>query len=281
MEKIIVHARDGYPLTLHVFHPELSIRKLLLINSATGVKQQMYFAFADYFSKQGFTVITYDYRGIGLSKPEKMKGFSASMRMWGSVDFEAITDWLQLEFADFEKYCLGHSVGALIMGMNPQSTIFKKYIFIATQKAHIGNLNWKVRCSAALRFGVVQPFLTHLFNYFPAHYLGLGESLPAGCAFDWRTLILHKESTNFLLKNNRIDVSKTLDQPTLFLYAQDDHWVTMKGMKSLISETYPRLKVEFQELKVSDSPQKTIGHVNFFRSYNLLLWQIPMSWILQ
>ena len=56
--------------------------KILLINSATGVKHQVYFSFDQFFTEKGFTVITYDYRRIGLSKPEKMKGFSASMRTW-------------------------------------------------------------------------------------------------------------------------------------------------------------------------------------------------------
>jgi predicted alpha/beta hydrolase len=280
MENFPLNARDGYPLSVSLFRPENSNAKLLLINSATGVKQEMYYSFAAYFASQGYTVITYDFRGIGMSKPPNLKGFKANMRMWGAVDFESVTDWLELEFLHYEKYCLGHSVGALIMGMNPQSTIFSKFIFIATQKAYFSNLNWKVKLSAALGFGLVQPILTHLFNFFPANYLGLGESLPSGCAFDWRSLVLHKDSTNFLLKST-IDISKQLQQPTLFLYAEDDKWVTMKGMQTLLADTYPNLKAQFSALKIEDSPRKKIGHVNFFRNYNKPLWEIPLNWLSQ
>lgn len=278
MKSFTVNARDSYPLSVHVFLPSESNGKLLLINSATGVKQPLYFAFAQYASEQGFTVITYDYRGIGQSKPKKLKGFSADMKMWGAVDFEAVSEWLEHQFPELEKFCLGHSVGALIMGMNPHSQIFSKFIFLATQKAYFGNLNWKTKWSAIFGFGIIQPFLTSVLGYFPAQYLGLGEPLPQGCAFDWRTLIMYKNSTNDLLKAT-IDISKELQQSTLFLTAEDDTWVTKKGMKLLIAESYPNLLVQYKELKTSQSPKNSIGHVNFFRSYNQPLWQIPLDWL--
>ena len=278
MERVVLTTRDNYPLVMHVFRPKSSSNKLLIINSATGVKQQMYFSFAKFCAENGYTVITYDYRGIGLSKPNKMKGFTANMRIWGAVDFESVTEWAMNSYRGYDKFCLGHSVGALILGMNTQSSIFKKNIFIATQKAHVSNLNWKVRLSACLGFGMAQPLLTHLFNYFPAQYLGLGESLPSGCAFDWRALILNKESTNYLLKHT-VNVAQNLNQPTLFLYAQDDQWVTMKGMTTLLNDTYPNLKTSFRELKITESPQRKIGHINFFRSYNQSLWEIPLHWL--
>lgn len=278
MEKRTLLTHDGYPIIAHVFYPEVSIQKVLVINSATGVRQHLYFGFAQFFANNGYTVITYDYRGIGLSKPKKLKGFVANMRIWGAVDFETVTEWVQTKFESYDKFVMGHSVGALILGMNSLSKIYKKNIFIATQKAHISNLNWKVKLSAGLGFGLFQPILTHVFNYFPAQYLGLGESLPSGCAFDWRSLILHRDSTKYLLQKT-IDVSLELKQPTLFLYAQDDHWVTMKGMQTLYSDTYPNIIPEFKELKIQDSPKKNIGHINFFRSYNQKLWEIPLQWL--
>lgn len=140
-----LHTADNYPITVHIFEPEVSAEKLLLINSATGVKQQVYFSFAKYFAENGFTVVTYDYRGVGLSKPEKMKGFKASMRIWGTHDYKAVTGFIQKEYSGYEKFCLGHSVGALIIGMNEDSQIFEKFIFVGTQDAYIGNLPKKLQ----------------------------------------------------------------------------------------------------------------------------------------
>ncbi len=132
MEKLILTTEDHALLAVHLFRPEKSNGKFLLINSATGVKQQVYFSFASYFSQQGFTVITYDYRGIGLSKPKDMRGFHGSMRIWGSRDYKAVTQYIRTEFPDYKKYCLGHSVGALILGMNKDSEMFDEFIFVGT-----------------------------------------------------------------------------------------------------------------------------------------------------
>lgn len=276
MEKLILTTKDSFSITAHLFLPGKSNHKLLLINSATGVKQQVYFSFAQYFSEKGFTVLTYDYRGIGLSKPENMKGFNASMRTWGSLDYKALTDYIQLNFNDFQKYGLGHSVGALILGMNEDSKIFDKFIFVGTQNAFVGHLKFRTKIEAYLGFGVAQPLITILLGYFPAHWFGLGESLPKNCAYDWRTLILNRKSTNGLLDKTH-DYSKTLTQKVFVIRAEDDVWLTEKGVKSLLNDTYPNMKPKYRLVRTSESEKKEIGHVNFFRSYNRKLWNIILN----
>lgn len=118
MQEITINTSNQLPLSAKIFEPEKPNGKILLISSATGVKQQVYFAFANYFCENGFTVITYDYRGIGESKPKKMKGFVSSMRIWGTKDYLSITKYLKKQYPDFQKFYLGHSLGALILGMN-------------------------------------------------------------------------------------------------------------------------------------------------------------------
>lgn len=277
MKELILKTPDHFPLSVKIFEPEMSNGKLLLINSATGVKQQIYFSFAKYLAEKGFTVITYDYRGIGESKPKKMNGFKASMRIWGTVDFKTVTDFIKKEYVRFDKFCLGHSVGALILGMNADSQIFKKFIFVATQDAYLGNLNFKVAVAGLLGFGIALPIMTHFLGYFPANRFGLGESLPKGVAFDWQTLILNKKSTKRLYETNEADFSKNLYLPTFIIHAEDDSWVTQKGMRNLMKTTYPHLKTTYREVKISESDKGEIGHVNFFRSFNRGLWKIVLE----
>jgi len=276
MHKLLITTEDQTVITAHLFLPEQDNHKLLLINSATGVKQQVYFSFARYFAERGFTVITYDYRGIGLSKPRKMKNFRASMRIWGSGDFKAITEYIKLNFSDYKKYCLGHSVGALILGMNKNSGIFEEFVFVGTQNAFVGNLKLRTKIEAYLGFGIVQPLTTALLGYFPAQWFGLGESLPKNCAYDWRTLILNRKSTNSLLDKTN-DYSKTLTQKVFVIMAEDDVWLTEKGVKSLLNDTYPNLTPTYRLIRTSESDKGEIGHVNFFRSYNKKLWNIIIN----
>lgn len=277
MQELFLRISDQISLALKIFEPSLSNNKLLLINSATGVKQQVYFSFAKFFASKGFTVITYDYQGIGESKPTTMKGFKATMRTWGTVDFQTVTDYIQNHFDSHEKFCLGHSVGALILGMNPGAIIFKKFIFVTTQDAYLGNLKWNIALLGAVGFGLAVPLSTNFFGYFPAHRFGLGESLPKGVAYDWQTLILHKKSTSRLYEKIEEDFSKDLRQETLIIHAEDDPWITMKGMESLMNNVYPNLKKTFREIKISESEKGEIGHINFFRSYNRNLWNIVLE----
>lgn len=276
MQELFLKTSDQYSIAVKIFEPQTPNGKLLLINSATGVKQQIYFSFAKYFAENGFTVITYDYRGIGESKPSKMKGFKASMRIWGTEDFKTVTDFIKNNYSDHRKFCLGHSVGALILGMNRDADIFEKFIFVTTQDAYVGNLTLKVKIAGILGFGIAVPFTTELFGYFPAHRFGLGESLPKGVAYDWRTLILNKKSTSRLYEKIEKDYSKELTQETFIIYAEDDPWVTRKGMGNLMNKVYPNLKKTFRKVLVSESPKKEIGHVNFFRSFNKSLWKIVL-----
>ncbi|WP_312822239.1 serine aminopeptidase domain-containing protein [Epilithonimonas sp.] len=276
MQNINITTEDNYSLSVHIFEPQNPNRKILLINSATGVKQQIYFSFAQFFSEQGFTVMAYDYRGIGLSKPDKMKGFEASMRIWGTKDYKAVTNYIKTNFSDYQKFCLGHSVGALILGMNEDSEIFEEFIFVGTQNAFVGNLKFKTKIGAYLGFGIAQPLSTKLLGYFPADWFGLGESLPSGSAFDWRTLILNRKSTNKLLEKSE-DFSKNLTQKVFVVRAQDDAWLTEKGVKSLLQDTYPNLKPIYRLIKTSESEKNEIGHINFFRSYNKKLWNIILN----
>lgn len=277
MKELFLKNPDGFNLSVKIFEPENAIGKLLIINSATGVKQQVYFSFAKYISQNGFTVITYDYSGIGESKPKKMKNFESSMRIWGTRDFKTLTEFIKKEYPQEEKFCLGHSVGALILGMNADSAIFRKFVFVATQDAYLGNLKLNIAVTAFFGFGIALPITTTLLGYFPAHWFGLGETLPKGVAYDWRTLILHPKSTSRLYEKNEVDFSKNLTQKTLIIHAEDDPWVTQKGMENLLKNVYPNLLKTFREIEISESEKKEIGHINFFRSFNKKLWKIVLD----
>lgn len=249
----------------------------MLINSATGVRQQMYYAFAAYLSGCGYTVVCYDYRGIGLSVSPVPVGLPASMRVWGAEDYRAVTNFIETQYPDDQKYCIGHSVGALILGMNPGSGQFSKFVFIATQDAYLGNLRLGTALAALVGFGILLPVSTKMMGYFPAHLFGLGAALPAGVAYDWRRLIFSKKSTGRLLELSAEDFSKTLCCRVAVIRALDDGWVTPRGVASLMENVYPNMQSTYLDLAPEASPRQSIGHIDFFRSYNAPLWETVLK----
>ena len=77
------------------------------------------------------------------------------MRIWGNTDYKAVTDFIQQKYAHYRKFVVGHSVGALILGMNSDSEIFEKCCFVATQNTYFGHLKTKVKFLELLGFGFV------------------------------------------------------------------------------------------------------------------------------
>ena len=53
--------------------------------------------FACFLQRQGFGVVTFDYRGIGDSRPPSLKGCSAQMHEWGQQDIAGVLHWIEQE----------------------------------------------------------------------------------------------------------------------------------------------------------------------------------------
>ena len=277
MKVIKIKTADDFEIAVTIFEPDKPNGKLLLINSATGVRQQTYQDFAKYFAEKGFTVITYDYRGISLSKPLKMKGFKASMRIWGNTDYKAVTDFITSQYPDHRKFLVGHSVGALILGMNQNSSIFERFCFVATQNTYFGHLKPTVKLLSFFGFGIYQPIITRAMGYFKSYFVNLGETLPKGVSDDWRTLLMNKKSVNRLLEKTP-NFASNLTQDVLYLHMEDDAWITEKGMKLLMEDTFTNMKPIYRTVKVSESTGDKIGHINFFRAKHAELWDIVLDW---
>ena len=120
--------------------------------------------------------------------------------LWGKEDFGIITTYIKENFSDYQKYCLGHSVGALILGMNADSEIFEKFILLEPRMHMFGNLKWKTRIETYLGFGLVQPLITRLFRLFSGTMVWAGRKSAKRKCFRLEKLILNKKSTNKLLE---------------------------------------------------------------------------------
>ncbi len=95
-----IAARDGYALAATVFTPAAAPRRAVLINSATAVPRKIYRGFAAYLAEQGCAVVTYDYRGIGGSRPASLRGFTVRMRDWAALDVAGAIDHMRARLAE-------------------------------------------------------------------------------------------------------------------------------------------------------------------------------------
>jgi len=87
-----IPAKDGYPLNAKAFVPESPPRRFIQFNSGTGIPKEFHTNFCRFLAHSGYLTLIYDYRGIGGSAPEKLKGFDATDR--GFLDASGVFDWV-------------------------------------------------------------------------------------------------------------------------------------------------------------------------------------------
>ena len=277
---VSIPCADGYVLhaTLHEasMPPPLSV---VLIHPATAVPEALYTAFAEFLVSRGFTVLTYDYRGIGGSRQGSLKGFDVHMRDWADLDAEAVTLWARKRFSDAPLMAVGHSFGGHAIGLCPSSRHLEAAVFIAS---HAGSMKVirgraeRLRVAALLK--VAGPVLCKLLGFMPGKALGLGEDLPRGVMKEWRRWIA---IDRYFFDDPGMDAKARFARPRMPVLAigfDDDPWATPSGIDLLVSHL-TACEVEHRQLTPAQAGA-SIGHMGFFRrKHRALLWSEVASWL--
>src|SRR5438128_2392902 len=121
LDDISFQGVDGYRLAATLFMPRGPRHQTILINSATAVPRKIYAGFARYLAGRGNVVVTYDYRGIGGSKPATLKGFVTSMSDWAAHDVTAAVAYMRARWPTMRLNYVGHSFGAQALGLVPNN----------------------------------------------------------------------------------------------------------------------------------------------------------------
>jgi len=88
-ESRFIRTHDGYDIAAAFFRPPGIVRASVLIAPAMGVSQRFYAALADWLASRGFLVVTFDFRGIGLSRRADLRTLDTTISDW------AESDWFQ------------------------------------------------------------------------------------------------------------------------------------------------------------------------------------------
>jgi predicted alpha/beta hydrolase len=270
-------ARDGYRLGGTLYRPKQPNRRAVLFQAATGVKQEYYGRFAEYLAGRGFTALTFDYRGIGRSRPASLRGFKARMRDWAEKDIAGALDHLARASQAARLIGIGHSFGGQVFGIVPGN---ERYVAAMTVGAQSGYWrHWSGGWGVGMWFltHVLLPGVSRLSGYFPARLFGQGEDLPKGVAIEWASWCRH--SGYIVGALDAKDAYARFRAPIRAYSITDDSYAPRKAVEAFLG-FYPsssRKPIEVDPKQTGGGP---IGHFGFFRErFKDTLWKEAADWL--
>ena len=268
-----IPAGDGYPLAATLAAPTGDPRAVVLVAPATGVLRRIYSPFADFLREHGYAVATWDWRGIGASRPESLRGFTASMRHWATLDLAGVIRWAVHRFPDRPLLVVGHSFGGQGVGLAPNAGRIAGLVTVAAQSGYWGHWPAPRKYAYATLWYLVMPALTRTFGYFPSRRLGLGENLPRGVALQWARWC---RNPGYM---NTWDGHRRFTSPILAWSFADDAYAPKRAVEALLLQ-YGSEPIDHRHLSPGDAGATSIGHFGFFREGRTpRLWEETVEWM--
>ena len=278
-EELQVIAADGVTLAATLFRPAVDNGGAILIVPATGVTQAYYFRYAEFLSRHGFTVMLFDYRGVGKSLSGDIRDFQAQMHDWGEQDLAAMLDWIKANLPPQKLFVVTNSVGGQIFGLAENCNLIDGAVMIAAAHGYCGNWKWPASFMVKTFWKRVAPRLIRRQGYFPGNSMGLGEDLPAGIAREWGSWCLEPD---FLFGKYPDFVTRRYEQLQIPIlsYSFDDDRLANAFRVDKLMDKFSGAEIERRHVFVADTVLEKIGHIGFFRKeLQETLWTDTLGWL--
>jgi len=278
-QHLTIETADGYQLAATEFLPEASNGIGLIINGATGVIRKYYQAYAEFLASQGFTVLTFDFRGIGDSKQARPDSPAPTMLHWGERDMDAVLSFFIDRFPTLTIKGIGHSIGGQLLGVVPDNNRYDAFMGIASQHIHWKNWPMKDRPLTVLFFFGVLPLFYKLTGGLPKWVLG-AEYLPKHVARDWSRFGRKKAYIACPQgKPLRTGFHGFKGKMRLYGMADDKRFAPPKAVQEL-EKLFTAAQSEVKIIEPKDYQMKAIDHFGFFKkNMNKQAWHESAKWL--
>jgi predicted alpha/beta hydrolase len=285
MRTVRFGSTDGFPLQGTMYGEPAEAAAALLIAPAMGVSQRYYAEFAAWLAGQGHVVLSFDYRGMGDSRPPEhkrsLRGLDADVLTWAERDAAAALAFLDAQVGDrVPIHWLGHSLGGQILGLVPNRHRVARMVTVGC-----GSGYWRENAAVLRRYVwwlwyVVVPLALPLFGYFPGRRLKKVGDLPGGVMAQWRRWCLRPD---YLLSEGPAVRERyaRVTTPILSLSFTDDEFMSARNTESIHS-FYAAAPKTMKRIAPQDVQARRIGHFGFFRKrFEATLWPQVTTWLAQ
>ncbi|MGI9332484.1 MAG: alpha/beta hydrolase family protein [Gammaproteobacteria bacterium] len=263
---------DGHELAARLFVPHADAKGGVLIVPAMGVTQQFYVPFASWLMANDFLAVTFDYRGIGSSRPGALRGFEADILDWANQDCAAMLAAVSETEPGKPLYWIGHSLGGQIFPFVPNRELVSKMITVASGSGYWRENSPSLRRMAWWLWYVVVPLSIRLFGYFPGKRLRKVGDLPRGVMEQWRRWCLNSEYAIGAEGDEARALYASVTTPVTSFSLTDDEYMSARSIDSL-HRFYRNAPSTIVRIKPHDIGVARIGHFGFFRpAFEESLW---------
>jgi len=256
-------AEDGHSLAGTVFEAERPVG-FVVVNSGTAIPRRYYRRYAAWLASQGYSALTYDYRGIGGSLRGPLAESSATMTQWGRLDLSAAFAEARRLAPGLPRMAVGHSAGAQLLGMARGVEEISGVLAIAASTGTWWRMDPPVKWQCIAMWYLFVPVTTTVQGYFPARRLGWGADLPAGVAREWGKWCRHADYLSGYWSDEDCARYETLTIPWHSLAFADDP-IANRATVSALQSLYPNVQCTDEFIAPETAGMKAIGHMGFFK----------------
>jgi predicted alpha/beta hydrolase len=275
MQEITITAADGYQLSALYSTPVGKTTGTIILSSATGIKKEFYINFTRFLVQNGYNVLLYDYRGIGHSAPNNLKTSCSYMHEWGTMDMNAVLDFIVTEKGFTDIIWVGHSVGAQLVGFLEHREHVKKVVAISSALGYWGYFPFPVKWLIWGLWYFIGPLMVKIYGYGAMQKIGWGENLSRNMMKEWREWCLSKNYfTGLLQEKLHMDKFYHFTTPISAVYISDDYIANDKTVP-LMMKFFPNAPQEILKIQVEQYTKFKVGHTGIFRrKFEKNLWAV-------
>lgn len=275
-------AIDGFRLAATLWEPPKGTgakRGITVISGATGVSRRFYSDFAAYLAQRtGNRVLTFDFRGIGDSRPASLRGFEATMADWGRLDLTGALHWCSEHYPDSPLTLVGHSAGGQIVGSCPEAHRIRAMVAIGVQSGYWRHWDPPHRYLLPFVWYVLVPGVSHLLGHFPGRRLGLFADLPKGVALEWARWC---RNPRYMVSPDGEPLGEhfaSVRAPLLSISFSDDVFAPKRAVDDLTAR-FTSADVTRRHIHPADLGKKRLGHFEpFKRGRAPEVWELITGW---
>lgn len=275
---LVFEAADGYALSGRALvgpRPEIAI----LVTSGTGFPKGFYERFARHLAAKGAVVLTYDFRGIGGSRPDDLARMDMDYTDWGRLDMPAALDALAAQAPGLPIVHLGHSVGGHFAGFMPNHDLISRHAFVSVGSGYWGRHHRSYNPLELFFWFGYGPWSLFRHGYVKGGTLWRGADLPRGVYTTWRRWCLKPEYfADELTTRLRPHAFDEIRRPIRSWIFPDDPIATPRTGADML-ELYPNAPSELVVRPPSAFGVSRIGHEGAFRRGLEPLWDELWDWL--